>query len=252
MKSTAGERIMKNYLKFSLAIVSLALLLSAVGILSLLQLGGYVPFWIWATLGFNFLISIALFLLAYSVYGDHDRKVIQKREKILVPKQPAEIQRFERPKEICIKKVAAESFTRLEKLETLRNAVLNTASVPFEENVQQVFLNFVNELTPWHMKVLKFLDNPEEWLERSAIPVPKKALGTVLSVLFTAFPELEKRKTLAKQLLGDLSAKGLASDWESMNILTGRSRIFASHTTNFGKQFLEFIISSIQNEEGKA
>jgi len=249
MKSTAWERIVKKYLQFSLILVSLALLLSAAGSLSLLQLGGYVPFWIWTTLGFNFLISTALFLLVISVYGDHNRKVIRKREKILASNQPAEIQRFERSKESGVKKVGAESFTRLEKLEKMRNAVLNTASFPLvEEEVQQVFLNYVDELTPWHMKVLKFLDNPEEWLKRSSIPIPKNALGTVLSVLFTAFPELEERKTLAKQLFRDLSAKGLASDWESINIVTGRSRIFASHTTNFGKQFLEFITSPIAKE----
>jgi hypothetical protein len=233
---------MKRYLQFSLIILSIALLLSAAGALSLLQLGGYVPFWIWATLGFNFLVSIALFLLAYSVYGDNKRKAVPKREKIMVPKQPVARQRIEKPKVTVVKTVVAASGTRSEKLEALRNAVLNPASSPLvDEDVQNVFLNFVDELTPWHLRVLKFLDNPEEWFRLSAIPVPKKALGTAWSVLFAAFPELEKRKAFAKQLSRDLSRRGLASDWESMDIVTGRSGMFASQTTSLGKQFLEFV-----------
>jgi hypothetical protein len=229
---------MKRYLQFSLIILSIALLLSAAGALSLLQLGGYVPFWIWATLGFNFLVSIALFLLAYSFYGDNKRKAVPKREKIMVPKQPVASQRIEKPKVTVVKTVVAASGTRSEKLEALRNAVLNP-----------VFLNFVDELTPWHLRVLKFLDNPEEWLKLSAIPVPQKALGTALSVLFAAFPELEKRKAFARQLSRDLSGRGLASDWESMNIVTGRSGMFASQTTSLGKQFLEFVTSPVKKVE---
>ena len=241
---------MKRYLQFSLIILSIALLLSAAGALSLLQLGGYVPFWIWATLGFNFFVSIALFLLAYSVYGDSESKTVPTREKIMVPKQPVTRQQIERPKVTVVKTVVAANGTRSEKLEALRNAVLNPASSPLiDEDVQHVFLNFVDELTPWHLRVLKFLDNPEEWFTRSAIPAPKKALGTALAVLFAAFPELEKREAFARQLFRDLSARGLASDWESMTVVTGRSGMFASHTTSLGKQFLEFVTSTVKNVE---
>jgi hypothetical protein len=52
-------------------------------------------------------------------------------------------------------------------------------------------------------------------------------------------------------LFRDLSARGLASDWESMTFVTGRSGMFASHTTSLGKQFLEFIISPFEKDEGK-
>ena len=243
---------MKKYLQFSLIILSIALVLSSVGALSLLQLGGYVPFWIWATLGFNFLVSIALFLLAYSIYGDHERKALPQRERIMVNKQPVVSQRIEKPKATVLKPVVATNVTRSEKLEALREAVLNPASSPLlEEDVHRVFSNFADELTPWHLRVLKFLDNPEEWLRLSAIPIPKKALGTALSVLFTAFPELETREAFARQLFRDLSAKGLTSDWESMIFVTGRSGMFASHTTSLGKQFLEYILSPFEKDEGK-
>lgn len=243
---------MKKYLQFSLILLSIALVLSSAGALSLLQFGGYVPFWIWTTLGFNFLVSIALFLLAYSFYGDHERKVLPTRERTVVPKQPIASQKIVKPKGTVVKPVVVTNVTRSEKLAALRDAVLNPASSPLiEEDLQRIFLNFADELTPWHLRVLKFLDNPEEWLRRSAVPVPKNALGTALSVLFTAFPELKRREAFSRQLLGDLSARGLASDWESMTITTGRSGMFASHATSLGKQFLEFVISPLQKDESK-
>ena len=57
-----------------------------------------------------------------------------------------------------------------EKLEALRNAVLNAAlpNAP-EEDIQLMFLNFVDSLTPWHLRILKFFDNPQEWGRRNSI-----------------------------------------------------------------------------------
>lgn len=236
---------MKKYFQLSVIILSIALLLSAAGFLSLLQLGGYVPFWIWATLGFNFLVSISLFLVAYYVNEDYKRRSAPKHEKSEVAKQPSS-QRIERSERIVTEKVDT-GVTRLKKLETLRNAVLNPAFSPLvEEDLQHIFLNFVDELTPWHMRVLKFLDNPEEWLRQSAIPIPEKALGTALSVLFTAFPELGSNKDFAEQLIRDLSARGLSADWDNMNKILTRGGMFSPRTTSLGKQFLEFITSPIE------
>ena len=238
---------MKKYLQLSVIILSIALLVSTAGALYLLQLGGYVPFWIWTTLGFNFLISISLFLIAYYVSDNHERREVPKHETIEIPEQPSN-QRIERSERIATENVHM-GVTRLKKLEALRNAVLNTAVTPLiEEDLHHIFLNFVDELTPWHMRVLKFLDDPEEWLRQSSIPIPKKALGTASSILFTAFPELEKKEDFARQLFADLSARGLASEWESMNIITDRSGMFASRTTSIGKQFLEFITSPPKKE----
>ena len=246
---------MKKYLQYSVTILSAALLLSAAGFISLLQLGGYVPFWIWATLGFNFLVSISLFLVAYHISREHERRKVPVHEKSRVPvhekvKVPVQtpIQRIESPKRIVTEKVDKD-VTRLKKLEALHNAVVNPAfSTLVEEDLQHIFLNFVDELTPWHMRVLKFLDDPEEWLRQSSNPAPKNALGTAASILFTAFPELEKKEDFTKQLFADLSARGLASDWESMTVITGRSGMLASRTTSIGKQFLEFVTSPPKKE----
>lgn len=47
-----------------------------------------------------------------------------------------------------------------EKLDALRNAVLNSATPqPIEESRQQMFLNLVDVLTAWHIRILKLLSN---------------------------------------------------------------------------------------------
>jgi hypothetical protein len=62
-----------------------------------------------------------------------------------------------------------------EKIAALRNAVLNAAlpSAP-EGDLQPLYLSIVDFLTPWHMKILKFLDNPWEWIEKYKMPVGEK------------------------------------------------------------------------------
>ena len=61
-----------------------------------------------------------------------------------------------------------------EKLEALRNAVLNAARPDaLEDDRQLMFLNFIDELTPWHLKVLHFFDDPEIWGSQHNINYPK-------------------------------------------------------------------------------
>jgi len=136
-----------------------------------------------------------------------------------------------------------------EKLEALRNATLNSALSPMvEEDLQLLFLNCIDELTPWHMRVLKFLDNPGEWIKQNKIPIPDYYVGGASTVLYAAFPELEKNKDFAKQLIRDLSVRGFASDWDSMNVTTTKGGMFANRTTSIGKQFLKFITSPLKKE----
>ena len=60
-----------------------------------------------------------------------------------------------------------------EKLEALRNAVLNAAMLEAPEDDRQLmFLNFIDELTPWHLRVLHFFDDPEIWGIRHNISYP--------------------------------------------------------------------------------
>ncbi len=127
-----------------------------------------------------------------------------------------------------------------EKLEALRNAVLNSAlpSAP-EDDVQLIFLDLVDALTPWHLRVLKLFDDPVKWGERNQRPFPKDwyTSGT-RQVLDYAYPELAGKSELTGKIIQDLGRYGLAEIPGGM--MTARGAL-ESRTSNFGRQFLRFI-----------
>jgi len=135
-----------------------------------------------------------------------------------------------------------------EKLEALRNAVLNTAVSPsLEEDLRHMFINFVDELTPWHLRLLKYFNNPELWLTQNNIPIPNFYAGGSSAVMHVAFPELETNFAFAGQLIRDLRSRGLSStDLNSMNTMKTRSGMFSPLATPLGRQFLAYIASPIQ------
>jgi hypothetical protein len=135
-----------------------------------------------------------------------------------------------------------------EKLEALHNAVLNVAlSSLVQEDLQHIFLNFVDEFTPWHLKVLKYLDNPDGWFKNNKKTHPNIYMGGPILIMNNAFPELEKDPEFAHQLIRDLNARGLISaDITTMNTMMSQSGMYSPRTTPLGKQFLDFIVSPIK------
>jgi len=138
-----------------------------------------------------------------------------------------------------------------EKLEVLRNAVLNAAlpNAP-EEDIQIMFLNFVDTFTPWHLRILKFFDNPQEWGRKSGITYPNWTMGGPSTVLEHTFPELRGRRDFYDQIVKDLFIRGLMNT-ESLHVTMTSQGMFASRTTSMGKQFINFITSPIESDDEK-
>jgi hypothetical protein len=136
-----------------------------------------------------------------------------------------------------------------EKLEALRNAVLNAAlpNAP-EEDIQLMFLNFIDGLTPWHLRVLKFIDDPLEWGKSNNIPYLNLSSGGPSNVLEHTFPELKGRRDFYDLIVKDLFNRGLMNT-ESLHGMMTEQGMYASRTTKMGKQFLKFITSPIQNND---
>lgn len=136
-----------------------------------------------------------------------------------------------------------------EKLEALRNAVLNSTSpnAP-EEDLQLMFLNWVDELTPWYLRILKFFENPIEWGKGHGITYPDLEFGSPAHALTHAFPELRGQDNFYAQIIKDLYSRGLMSI-ESLSVTMTKQGIFASRVTEIGKQFIQFITSPIKDEE---
>lgn len=137
-----------------------------------------------------------------------------------------------------------------EKLEALRNAILNAAlSNAPEEDLQLMFLNFVDSFTPWHLAILKFFENPKEWGNKHDIKFPSfKLVASPSTVLELAFIELKGKQETYDLYVKDLFARGLLST-DSLHITMTEAGAFAPRTTSLGKEFLSFITSPLSDED---
>jgi hypothetical protein len=132
-----------------------------------------------------------------------------------------------------------------EKLESLRNAILNAAlPEPPKEYLQERFIIFIEIITSWHLKVLYFLDEIFEF----EIEHPDEDLEEIVRyALKNKFPELwEYNSQFYRHLVKELYDYGLIE----MNVLTVGNilqHISSSGTTDMGKKFLKFIRSPLKS-----
>ncbi len=122
-----------------------------------------------------------------------------------------------------------------DKLEAFKNAVLNTTlSEKLDEDLRLMFLEFISTLTPLHLKVLAFLDQPP-WMTYH------KFEGN--------FQKLTKHHSLCDTVVRDLYSRGLVdirptSD-SGGSVIVQRER----NTTDVGRAFLKFITSPFEEKE---
>jgi len=129
-----------------------------------------------------------------------------------------------------------------EKLAALKNAVINSAIRPsIDENLQLMFLNLVDRYTRWHLIILQFLDDPREYGKRYSISYPNWSGGGTASVLEHAIPQLKGQRKFYDQIVKELFSDGLLNSDTFMHTTMTDQGMFASRTTDMGKQFLDFI-----------
>ena len=131
-----------------------------------------------------------------------------------------------------------------EKLDALNNAVLNSAlpNAP-EEDMQFMFLNFVDTFTPQHLFLLQFFSKVPN------IHNPKKRMELIDKELRKFIPDWTSNKEFFSQVVQELSSSGLVN--------VGKKEIegliISSHPiTDLGKKFLEFVTSPIQSKNCNA
>jgi hypothetical protein len=128
--------------------------------------------------------------------------------------------------------IAALRNHQKEKLDALQNAVVNSArGVDIEENLQLLFLNMIDELTPLHLRVLSYFDNPRKWLEQHGIKC-SIYMGGADSGLEAALPELKDQRDLYDTLVADLHNHGLVNaDKTVLHSMMSEQGIFANRTS---------------------
>ena len=129
-----------------------------------------------------------------------------------------------------------------EKLEALQNAVVNSAlGIGIDENLQLMFLDFVDSLTPLHLRILVYFEDPAKWLGAHGIKFDV-TMGGAGHGLEAAFPELKGQRNIYDQIVQDLFNRGLLNfDKNGLHTMMTASGILAQRTTDLGRNFLRFI-----------
>jgi hypothetical protein len=135
--------------------------------------------------------------------------------------------------------MAAVRNHQREKLEALRNAVLNTAlgETP-EDSKRELFLTFVDSFTVWHLRILQeFLRHDHE---------VKTSVNDITELAQNLIPEIRGQPALADVVVDDLCRKGLLF-W---NRQLGATYIRPGTTqvTKLGLDFLRFVSQPLQGE----
>ena len=131
---------------------------------------------------------------------------------------------------------------QVEKRVALLNAITNSAlSISVEENLQQMFLSFIDTFNEWHLRILVLLRDPKAYLEEKGLS-SNFYMGGLSQVVYSAYPELESNDEFTKQIFNDLYNKGLSVTGASglTTMMTG-SGMVAPRLSRMGVQFLEFI-----------
>ncbi len=172
---------------------------------------------------------------------------------------------------------AAIRTVQQDKLEALRNAVLNSALPnPSDEALRQMFVSMVDAFSGLHVRLLQFLDCPRSWFEKHGLRLPNEPPQTLWALIQRAMPDLEPQKAICEHVCRDLNSRQLliarsisdpVSDYpyfpskprfeqavySSANALPGIGTVqyvgqptaVREWTTDFGRQFLAFISSPV-------
>lgn len=135
----------------------------------------------------------------------------------------------------------AERSSAEEKRRALQNALVNIGEgrAPDVDN-RAIFLRYVDELTPSHMRLLDFMGDPVGYLDRAGLAWPNVSAGGLMSVIEVAFPEWAADEPLLDTLAGDLASRGLIDHPGFKTMMTGDG-LKAGRSKPKGREFLEFV-----------
>lgn len=128
--------------------------------------------------------------------------------------------------------VIAQRTHHKEKLDALRNALMNiaTAQAP-DEALQSIFLNHVDAFTDWHIKILRLFQ----------APTAHGGMTELYEILEHAYPQLQGRREVYDAVWSDLATRELVNVRFLHGKMGTESNLVAKRTTSLGDLFLGFI-----------
>jgi hypothetical protein len=140
--------------------------------------------------------------------------------------------------------ILAMKTSQEEKLIALRNAALNSLLPGAPDELEQsIFLRYVDELTPLHLRVMSLVAEPKTWFRQhyTGQVYTNAALSEVTE---QAFPEMQGRPEVLDLIVDDLESRGLIepSGGKFLHRESILSRtVWGKTTTSLGDRFLAFV-----------
>jgi hypothetical protein len=136
---------------------------------------------------------------------------------------------------------AAISTSASEKHDALRNAALNSAlRLQPEADLFEMFLRYLNDFTPMHIKLLMLFDDPARHLETSGRKTEEPQSGNKWDLVAACLPELVSYKIATQRAWEELGDRGLVEKISLDGMATPRS-LTDPMATHLGQRFVRFI-----------
>ena len=128
-----------------------------------------------------------------------------------------------------------------EKLEALRNAVINSAlpTCP-SDDYRQIFLNFVDVCTVSHIRLLKLFEDPERWFTENNRVKPYQTSVSLSQIIASAMPELIANHEILDSIWSDLYQKGLV-EVKQLEMILSADSCLSEQNTKFGSKLVAFL-----------
>ncbi|MGD8113224.1 hypothetical protein [Vibrio sp. TRT 17S01] len=123
-----------------------------------------------------------------------------------------------------------------EKIAALNSAVKNTVLLEdLDETLKMIFIRFIDDMTPLHFRVLHFLSNPNEYINKLMTDESATVTGDLQDVWNELYTDVSTNDPLVDLVISDLYNLGL------LTAKTFRDARLGSVSTPLGLQFIEFI-----------
>lgn len=143
----------------------------------------------------------------------------------------------------------ATATSSAEKHAALQNAFFDVGmGDSLDADKRAIFLRYVDELTPSHIRFMRFLDSPTGWFDQYDLHWPKVHAGGLMSVVEVAFPEWRAEEPFLDTLVTDLAARGLIESPGLRTMMTGEG-LEAQRTKPKGRELTAFISGPFAPDE---
>ncbi len=128
-----------------------------------------------------------------------------------------------------------------EKLEYLKNAIINTAiTETTDESLIHIFLSLIDTFTIWHIRILCLFSDPIKWFEKNEKQLPNLTMGGLSTILEYAYNELRGKRDFYDLIWSDLYKNALINT-EGIHTTMSSSGLYIDRTSDLGNKFLNFI-----------